>query len=309
MFTEYFFSVCNCVYFLLLRPIYKWTLHQLTGQCELLRLTAGPSANRQRGVTTKNIEKSLKLSKQLKSSWRLIQNAEDANVDDISSEIATIKNIKPQLYPRFESTMKVFLNQLCGYRLLMADVEKMRKIIYTDENQNHEASLMKLWANLMPNTPLESRITKQWTDIGFQGDDPKTDFRGMGLLGLNNLVHFSTNYKDQARQLLSHSNHPQTGYSFAIVGINITSLTYDLLMKGHLKTHLYNVIQGAPDINHFHYVYCYLFTEFDQFWIDAKPENIMQFNEVREKFESKMIELLEDNSTCFKLNFQTSSDC
>lgn len=46
----------------------------------------------------------------------------------------------------------------------------------------------QLWDLLMPTVKLESRITKQWGDIGFQGDDPKTDFRGMGMLGLINLV-------------------------------------------------------------------------------------------------------------------------
>lgn len=46
----------------------------------------------------------------------------------------------------------------------------------------------QLWELLMPTIKLESRITKQWGDIGFQGDDPKTDFRGMGMLGLVNLV-------------------------------------------------------------------------------------------------------------------------
>lgn len=48
-------------------------------------------------------------------------------------------------------------------------------------------SCLQLWKFLKPNTPLESRISKQWCEIGFQGDDPKTDFRGMGLLGLYNL--------------------------------------------------------------------------------------------------------------------------
>ena len=36
----------------------------------------------------------------------------------------------------------------------------------------------------MPGTQLEARHTKQWQDIGFQGKDPATDFRGMGVLGL-----------------------------------------------------------------------------------------------------------------------------
>lgn len=47
----------------------------------------------------------------------------------------------------------------------------------------------------MPTVKLESRITKQWGDIGFQGDDPKTDFRGMGMLGLINLVWVASELK------------------------------------------------------------------------------------------------------------------
>ena len=35
---------------------------------------------------------------------------------------------------------------------------------------------------MMPGTPLEERITKQWGGLGFQGKDPQTDFRGMGML-------------------------------------------------------------------------------------------------------------------------------
>ena len=40
---------------------------------------------------------------------------------------------------------------------------------------------------LMPGRELGSRINSSWKDIGFQGEDPKTDFRGMGILGLSNL--------------------------------------------------------------------------------------------------------------------------
>jgi len=35
---------------------------------------------------------------------------------------------------------------------------------------------------------LTSRVSDQWTDLGFQGHDPATDFRGMGLLGLQQLM-------------------------------------------------------------------------------------------------------------------------
>lgn len=48
--------------------------------------------------------------------------------------------------------------------------------------------LLQLWSSLKPDFPLKSRIGQHWGEIGFQGDDPATDFRGMGLLGLKNLV-------------------------------------------------------------------------------------------------------------------------
>ena len=66
--------------------------------------------------------------------------------------------------------------------------------------------LLQLWTLLQPDNPLLKRVTKQWQTIGtmivkqkdktfnklltagFQGEDPKTDFRGMGMLGLSNLV-------------------------------------------------------------------------------------------------------------------------
>ena len=41
----------------------------------------------------------------------------------------------------------------------------------------------------MPATELMDRITPQWQDIGFQGNNPATDFRGMGLLGLQALLY------------------------------------------------------------------------------------------------------------------------
>lgn len=48
--------------------------------------------------------------------------------------------------------------------------------------------LFQLWEILMPDEKLESRKSKQWSIIGFQGEDPMTDFRGMGILGLNQLL-------------------------------------------------------------------------------------------------------------------------
>lgn len=185
-------------------------------------------------------------------------------------------------------------------------MENLRKTAYDADDLTHEQKLYDLWDNLMPHEKLESRVTKQWQDIGFQGDDPKTDFRGMGLLGLENLLFFATEYKAPAAHVLSHSHHPIYGYAFAIVGINLTSMAWQLLRDGSAKTYFYNA-KSLPTLRNFHQFYCYLFYEFDQFWIDSKPTNIMEFSSIREKYEKMIRTALQDPATVFRIDLKVDT--
>ncbi|NXA11210.1 ELMD2 protein, partial [Sapayoa aenigma] len=255
----------------------KWILRLLTGKCELQRVLGGAEAGARRTLG-------------------ILRNAvyvEEAEVDKCVREVMREKSIE-QKDTGFQTNLRVSLLQISGYKKLYLDVENLRKVPYDSENEEHEEQLIELWNLLMPHENLKARISKQWCDIGFQGDDPKTDFRGMGLLGLVNLVYFSKHYTDEARQILSRSNHPKLGYSYAIVGINLTEMAYSLLKNGALKSHLYNVVSGLPQMEHFHQFYCYLVYEFDKFWFEEEPESIMHFNRYREKFHEKIKRLLLD---------------
>lgn len=66
--------------------------------------------------------------------------------------------------------------------------------------------------------------------LGFQSDDPATDFRGMGALGLSNLLYLSTVHRDKARALLALSADKQYWFPFAITGINITNMLFELMI-------------------------------------------------------------------------------
>ena len=59
-------------------------------------------------------------------------------------------------------------------------------------------------------------------EIGFQGEDPSTDFRGSGLLGLKNLIYFVKFNDNKAREVLEISTSRKHWYFFAAAGINIT---------------------------------------------------------------------------------------
>lgn len=76
---------------------------------------------------------------------------------------------------------------------LLNELEKLRITSYDSNSEEHEEKLLKLWQLLRPGINLDSRVSSLWQDIGFQGEDPKTDFRGMGILGLENLLYAFTN--------------------------------------------------------------------------------------------------------------------
>lgn len=144
--------------------------------------------------------------------------------------------------------------------------------------------------------------------VSAQGDDPKTDFRGMGMLGLDNLLFFAQEMTVAARHLLSHSRHPRYGYTFAIVGINLTSMAYKMLKSGVAKNHYYNrtvLVRRPADadiLDAFHMFYCYLMVEFDRFWLECKPNSIMEFSAISERFEADVKKRLADDAVCLRID-------
>lgn len=89
--------------------------------------------------------------------------------------------------------------------------------------------LENIWDVLMPGVNRDSRFTKQWIDIGFQGADPATDLRGAGLLGLKQLHHFIMSHKSKAKPMHQNSINQQTWYFFCVTGINITQKLHNSL--------------------------------------------------------------------------------
>lgn len=124
----------------------------------------------------------------------------------------------------------------------------------------------------------------------------------MGLLGLDNLLFFADEYSSVARHVLSHSMHPVHGYTFAIVGINLTSLALTLLQNGLAKTHFYNLTNYRLCVKDFHNFYCYIFYEFDKYWMQRKPKSLMEFSKIHESFLNDISVKLKNEGILFKMN-------
>ncbi|KAI8053081.1 Engulfment/cell motility [Syncephalis plumigaleata] len=160
----------------------------------------------------------------------------------------------------------------------------------------HERKLLELWDLLMPHEKLDARHSRQWQKIGFQGKDPATDFRSMGMLALDDLHYYAKHHSTSAHHVLRCSQESDRWYSFAIVGIHITSFAVQTLRTRRLQHHLYRYgISRAI----YHEYYSYLFHSFNEYWMSRVPApTIMDFERVFADFRLQIeTELLERRPT------------
>jgi engulfment and cell motility protein 2 len=105
------------------------------------------------------------------------------------------------------------------------------------------------WKLCFPDQPFQ-RKDKRWTEVGFQGPDPGTDFRGAGVFGLRHLIFFAQTHPDEFQRF------QKSGYPLSIAGLNITMLIYSCLGWGFKKLEIDNSKKRA--------LYEYLFGENDR---------------------------------------------
>lgn len=162
---------------------------------------------------------------------------------------------------------------------------------YDKRNAEHEEQLLRLWAQLMPSRALCGRVSEDWSDVGFQGTDPATDFRGMGLLGLQQLLEFSgPRWGAAARAALGLSQHPSYGFPFACAGINISSWLLQALETGLLRRWFSEQVSRGLSVSPqaFHFLYACVFDRFASHYVASQPEDIMSFGPIFASFKSHL---------------------
>lgn len=97
---------------------------------------------------------------------------------------------------------------------------------------------------------------KHWELVGFQGEDPSTDFRGVGELGLHFLRYFCVHHPLYANRIIEESRTQgdcdQAWYPFALGSIHVTQLVCQLLELGLLQRHLLQAeISGSRGVQEF----------------------------------------------------------
>lgn len=150
----------------------------------------------------------------------------------------------------------------------------------------------------MSKEPVPSIPDKRWQDIGFQGLDPSTDFRGMGLLGLDDLLAYTQIAPKSAHSLWQQSKLGSAWFTFATVGINITALLYSLLVSRSADEFFYSQssTDGSAAFNH---AYQMIFEKFGQYWVMEEAKDVMDFSRIFGKLRADIEFNLENRGELF----------
>ncbi|XP_021318810.1 ELMO domain-containing protein A isoform X1 [Sorghum bicolor] len=170
----------------------------------------------------------------------------------------------------------------------LQNLKERLNIPYDENRHEHQESLRALWKISFPDTELTSFVSAQWKEMGWQGMNPATDFRGCGYVSLENLLFFARTYPQASfkRLMLKQQGTRATWeYPFAVAGVNISYMLIQLLELNSVRP------KSLPGINFikvltehedaFDVLYCIAFEMMDAQWL-AMRASYMQFKEVLE---------------------------
>ncbi|KAK0417432.1 hypothetical protein QR680_013006 [Steinernema hermaphroditum] len=116
----------------------------------------------------------------------------------------------------------------------------LSKVPYSQTNPLHWELLCSLYKFLTDDRTGRNAIGRMgahWERIGFQGDDPATDLRGVGIFGLCQLLFLVSNglTSQMTSQLLQLSSDKLQSFPLAVVGLNWTAMILERVKQGKLN--------------------------------------------------------------------------
>jgi len=155
------------------------------------------------------------------------------------------------------------------------------------EDPVHHEHLVKLWNMFFDDTTFTLQ-SPDWKKLGFQSENPLSDFRASGFFCLKNLIFFSEKYTKKFKYLLDiNESRPGAYYPFAIASFNVTMMLCELLGWGWKKPGVStakdpvvysrmvsmlfkNDVSMEFTENVFSELYCLVMVEMDNEWEESK---------------------------------------
>lgn len=155
-----------------------------------------------------------------------------------------MSNLSPQLSsikPEIETSR---LSKFFGPPKLAKKLKGERNLIFAialckfnDQNPLHFRALSTVYRHLTKSSAPCPRFGPHWEDIGFQGGDPTDDLRGVGMLGVMQMVWFleTPNVRSIAGDIYRYSKDTSYPLPFCVVSLNVTRIVLQALRENCLS--------------------------------------------------------------------------
>jgi ELMO domain-containing protein len=216
----------------------------------------------------------------------------ETHADAAVRAIVARKRLGPA--PWVAAALRPAVHRIAAWHAWARHLQALAGTPYDAANADHERLLWRLWDALQPVPVAPSpsrppRVGAHWQTLGFQGSDPATDFRGMGVLGLHCLVHLAEAHTADARALLAQSQHAVRWYPFALVVISVGNHLRKLLADPWLRHVWY--AEPQLDLAIFCDAVSVATVHFGKCWA-AAPEDITAFPAVFARHEAAWVQRL-----------------
>lgn len=131
----------------------------------------------------------------------------------------------------------------------LEQIQQRASTPYDPKILEHQQHLQRLWQASFPGITFPASINSpRWKEMGWQGENPQSDFRGCGFLSLYLLTYFAEERPEEFVALMkkTRGNRSQWEYPFAAAGVNITFMLMEILELKNIKINENNTGQALP---------------------------------------------------------------
>mmetsp|Transcript_85274 Transcript_85274/g.153570 ORF Transcript_85274/g.153570 Transcript_85274/m.153570 type:complete len:357 (+) Transcript_85274:71-1141(+) len=133
-------------------------------------------------------------------------------------------------------------------------LRQLASVSFQKEEPTHNRALRRLFAAVR--SPAEAAALPEtikdprWKEMGFQAEDPRTDFRGGGLLALQNLCYLAEEFPEEMGLMIKEAgpSSPNSEYLFAAACVNISHML--VLLLGLNSTPSMSPVRAMPSPAH-----------------------------------------------------------
>jgi len=147
-----------------------------------------------------------------------------------------------------KTNFDLLFNCICTIRPLPPHIEQGKQTIqasalipFLNDEKLHLSTIRTIYRQLTGSRFDCPRYGHHWEDIGFQGNDPATDLRGVGFLGVVQVLYLVTTPEvlPFAKDVYSLSRSQTQEFPLMVLSLNVTRIVLHLLRDGLLDKQCY----------------------------------------------------------------------